>query len=319
MKNRLVIRENYSNNIVYDQIIETFQLKHSLPANTLTNGVLYNVVVTVFDQYSQSPESNTVIFYCFKTPEWKFSNLNSNQIINNSSYTTQLEYFQSNGEVLNSWQVLLYNSSKSLLFSSGVNYQTSSLSYTISGLEDSSLYYVRSIGETLNKMQIDTGYIPVSVSYITPIGFFILNLENQADQATIKLDSNIVSILGTSNPSPPPYLDNTWVDLSLPGSWVNFKEGIFIQKDLTLELIVKTVNINTTILVLSNSTQSIQVNARIGTFENVGDKFYLELVANNSITDYVSISNFINIPSSDREISFYIRRKNNVYEIKIKE
>jgi hypothetical protein len=154
-KNRLTVRDNLTNAVVYNDIIETFQLRHELPANKLTNGVLYNAVITTFDINNvESAPSNTIIFYCYSTPSFMFSNLTENQIIQNSSYEVNLTYSQPQGEILNSWQVLLYDEHKQLLNTSGLRYKTDILSYVVSGLEDNDSYYIRATGETLNRMEI---------------------------------------------------------------------------------------------------------------------------------------------------------------------
>ena len=121
IKNRLRIFNNVDSTQVYDGTQTTFQLKHTLPANTLINGNTYWCEVYTIDiNEVQSPASNKIIFKTFTKPTWSFSNLISDQIIRNSSYQVQLTYSQPEGELLNSYQVSLYNSGQSLLHQSGI-------------------------------------------------------------------------------------------------------------------------------------------------------------------------------------------------------
>ena len=89
-KNRVVIREyEGSQKIVYDCTIETMALKHPLHNEldnsnkvqvvtyALNNGHKYiaNVYVCTSDE-EWSLASNDVIFYCYSTPTFKFTNFN---------------------------------------------------------------------------------------------------------------------------------------------------------------------------------------------------------------------------------------------------
>ena len=60
VKNRLKIFKNSDNSQVYDQTLTTFQLKHTLPANTLINGETYWAEVYAIDiNNTQSPASKS--------------------------------------------------------------------------------------------------------------------------------------------------------------------------------------------------------------------------------------------------------------------
>ena len=62
--NKIVIRDNASNKIVFEDKIRTMELKHKIPAGTLTNGGIYKATVFVYDTFeNQSPESDAVIFF----------------------------------------------------------------------------------------------------------------------------------------------------------------------------------------------------------------------------------------------------------------
>ena len=85
--NICIIRDNVSNNIVYQATQATMQLIHTIPANTLTNGKLYNVRIASIDvNGTVSDYSNPILFYCYTTPTFELTNITGNQVIKNSSY-----------------------------------------------------------------------------------------------------------------------------------------------------------------------------------------------------------------------------------------
>ena len=195
--NVCTIRNNDTNTIVYQNTQSTMQLKHDLIIpNSLSNGVLYNMTIRVFDRNNvMSDESDPVLFYCYSQPNFNITNITENQIIQNSSYIVNLSYNQPEGEELQYYQLLLYNTNKNQIWSSGVKYDTK-LSATISDLEDNGVYYVRAEGRTINGMMINTDYIRFSVNYLMPNIYALVTLENIKNEGSIKIQSNILSLEG---------------------------------------------------------------------------------------------------------------------------
>lgn len=73
VKNRLTIRLNSTNEIVYQNTVETFELENEIPANILTNGGYYNCYINTYNINDDiSANSNTVAFYCFKLSNTNF-------------------------------------------------------------------------------------------------------------------------------------------------------------------------------------------------------------------------------------------------------
>lgn len=318
-KNRLIIRNNESNVVVYDHTVSSFQLEHSLPPKSLVNGVCYNARIQVYDHEDQASEfSNPIIFYCFTTPIWIFANLEANQIIHNSSYELRLTYSQPEGELLNSYQVFLYDFGYKEIFHTGVRYHTESLTATISGLADNTPYYVRAKAETVNHMQLDTGSIPISAEYVRPSFFAVVNLENIAAQGSIKIQSNIISILGSSNPDPPKFIDNEKVDLRKDNAWVKFDKGFSIDSDFTLQIIAQELSPYTEFLIMENDKHKLVLSYRQAKFDGETEqKDYVELRAYNGITSYVLLSNLLSSAFPADRIYIWLRRIGCVYELKI--
>lgn len=82
--NQLTIRNQETNDIVYQEKQETFNFVHTVNAGELTNGTYYNATVSVFDaQDNQSPESIPIQFWCYSTPSVIFTNIPVDNIITN--------------------------------------------------------------------------------------------------------------------------------------------------------------------------------------------------------------------------------------------
>ena len=141
-KNRVVIREKETNEIVYDCTITTMALKHQLhnqfdtsekvqvTTYKLKNGHQYiaNVYVYTSDG-SESLASEDVYFYCYNTPEFSFTNFSSYigegtsiALVDSSSINLLVKYYQSEGEPLSAYNFELKDYNGETLFKSKTKY-----------------------------------------------------------------------------------------------------------------------------------------------------------------------------------------------------
>lgn len=158
-KNRVVIRDYDTNEKVYDCTIITMALKHQLHnpsdasdkvqvvAYNLQNGHKYiaNVYVYTSDD-EESLASNDVIFYCYNTPTFEFTNFDSfmgegstTAIVSSSSINLTVRYAQFDGEPLNSYVFELQDYNGVTLLLSDAKYSSLSediLRYTLGGIEE---------------------------------------------------------------------------------------------------------------------------------------------------------------------------------------
>jgi hypothetical protein len=300
------------------------QLKHILPSGTLTNGILYNIIISVTDSKGTVSEfSNAVLFYCYSNPNFMFNNIISNQVIENATYKTTLTYSQPEGEELQYYQVLLYNTNKNQIWTSGVKYDTSELSATLSSLEDNGVYYIRATGYTINGMDVDTGYIYISVNYIQPNVYALITLENIFDEGSIKIQSNIIALEAKYYGTPPPYLNNDYIDLSSANNYVYFDEGFSLsEKHFTLNIKGYGFIDNSTVLYLSDSNQTLTLSKHKGIFksENNTRKIYYQLKVPNGTAYYYIQSNCLPATTTENTDTFsiWIRRNKDLYEVYIK-
>ena len=59
VKNQLIIRNNTTNQIVYQQFVDSFKFEHTVPPNTLTNGTYYNASVITYDAQGEAHQQST--------------------------------------------------------------------------------------------------------------------------------------------------------------------------------------------------------------------------------------------------------------------
>lgn len=257
--NRIVISDNQTGKTVYDNRVITMQLAHTIPANTLTNGGYYNVVIYTIDSANNFSQASVPIpFYCYSQPTLTINNIPASSTIENGTYTFQGSYAQQENEILNSYQFILYDSNKTVLSQSDVIYYSSnsSLSYTFVGMSNDTSYYIELKGQTVNNTEITTGLLYFTVRYSQPASFAIVDLVNDCENGFIQISSNIVAIDGKSNPEPPIYIDNKEVDLREPDSWVRWDEGFNIKDDFTMRVWGRNFNDFEPIITLSNKNNT---------------------------------------------------------------
>lgn len=314
--NICIIRNNTTNQIVYQETETTMQLKHTLPANTLVNGTLYNVRVAVVDINNNVSEySDPVLFYCFTTPTFIFDNLTSNQVVRNASYQISMSYNQQEGESLQSWEISLYDTSQSKIQGSGVKY-IDDIKYTLTDLEDNQTYYIKATCLTLNGMEVETEYIPFSVNYKQPAIYSLLTLENVSNSGYIKLQSNIRAVEAKSLKNIE-YINNEYVNLK--DNTVFIDDDFSLDDDFVINLLGYNLTPNTLIMQLSDGTNNINLYLRKGIYNvnNNVEKTFIELNIPVGFTSYVCYSNYIDNPSNTDMIDIWFKKKNGLYSVYI--
>ena len=195
VKNRAIIIDNETYQTVYDNEQERMRLDHVIVANTLEAGKTYQIRIKVYDNYgNESDFSSPVLFYCYTTPSFSFTNITDGMIYRTSVLPVTLNYSQSEGEAFNECQINLYTYDYVLSSSSAVLYDVSSLSHTFYGLQNESVYYIRATGRTTHDMPLDTGYIKVNIQYMMKYSNVIFRVLNLPEIGSISMSSNIIDI-----------------------------------------------------------------------------------------------------------------------------
>lgn len=321
-QNRLVITNQSTNTVVYNQVQQTYSFQHNLPADVLTNGVYYSAYIITYNSNGDaSPQSNSIQFYCYSTPSFEFANLPSGNIIPNSSFNFEVTYNQNEGELLDTYSFTLYDARQIQIATSGVKYVGSSItpptviSYMFAGFGDKTNYYIKANGQTVQGTIIETPLISIDVVYTKPNIFSIIELNNNCNGGYISVKSNLIDIRSSSNPSPPVYVDNnTAVDARSQGRYVEWSSGFSLDDDFTVSLWGKNFNENSDIIKMTaDNGNSIVVRYRT----NEDGTVYADTRVTNGMVVYYVYSDSIAAPINDQKVQFCLRRIGYQYEIKI--
>lgn len=325
--NRCIILDNETNEEIYNHYIDSFRLEHDIDltqiieGQSLTNGKKYIAFITVFDKDGNESELQSfgTLFLCLKTPEFAFSNVVQDQILASSKYNFQLSYSQEDGELLDSWQITIYDMTNNQLSTSSVKYDTDNIAYTFTGFTSKAQYKVRAFGSTVNGIQLDTGYIVFSVSYDMAAVFSMLDVTNIPENASILIHSNVISADGKAEFEPVTYINGQYVDLT--NNSITYDEGFLLEDDFSLVLYAFNIKPNNPFFEFSAKDDSSfkgVVTYRVGYIDSYEWKGQLELRISSGVgSDYLCYSTTIPAISNDTLVGFCIVRKNGLYHIQI--
>lgn len=320
VKNKLVISLNTTGTQVYSQEQTTFKFEHIVAANSLENDKYYSAVLYTYDASGNvSPVSNTIQFHTYATPTLTFTNIPSTNIINNSSYSFNVQYNQANSEPLNSYIFNLYDFNKNVISTSGELYTGTTtvpltFSYLFNGFQDSTTYYIDVSGVTLNGTQVSSDLVEFTADYATPAIFSSIELTNNCKDGYINITNNLVVIEGTSNPTPPTYINHEAIDLTKKGSWVKWESGYSINGDFTLGVWGYKFNPNTQIVYMGNKNDSGETPFKL--IINHKETYFELYCYNGNDVCYYAYSNTIAKPKTTDNIFMWVRRVNNIFELK---
>lgn len=307
VKNEMEIQKQSNSIEVYKQTQETFKFVHTVPANTLTNGTLYQYRIRTYNINNQTSSwSKWQLFYCYSTPS---ITMDISKIVNNSSVLITGTYTQSENEELQSYQYSLYNENDVLIAASTVKYDEL-LKHQFSGLTDNNKYKVELKVTTKHKMITTTGKQAFTVEYLKPQIPTVLLLENLKSQGKIKATVNIINIEGSSNDTPV-YKNNTYIDLTSNDHKVWFDEGFNLSGDFTLKVWCKGLINNTDFLVLYGDKDTEETPYRI-TLNYLNNKIHVYEKVQS--IDYYIYSEEINLTEEDI-VYIYLNRINNLLTI----
>lgn len=305
--NRVIIRDNEENGIVWDDTVTTYSLKHTIPANTLMNGQKYVIEVQIYDEENiPSSLSEKVLFYTFTTPDFYFENIPT--VINNASLSASVYYYSSDFENISLYNFYLYDSSRKVLIESKVLHDDTDISYIYRGLENNTKYYIRCAGVTVNGMPLDTGYIEINVKYENPNTYARIYTTAIPEQGCVQIASNLIMIQYNGTESFE-YQDGL---IDLTDKTLYYNEGFLVDGDFTL--LLRGINLwqNADILKMSNGQHGLTLSSHI----YHDDTLRFRLIVPNGVCNYLIYSDAQVFDNADM-ITVAIRRKNNVYQLKV--
>lgn len=307
--NRIIIYDNETNEVVFDDTVSSFALTHTIPAHTLQNSKKYVIEAQTYDvENIPSAMSNKVLFFTFATPDFYFKNLAENPLIDNSSFTAFVHYYSEDWEDISKYKFYLYDSSKKQLLESEEKTDDLEISYTYKGLDNNTVYYVRCVGVTVNGMELDTGYAEITVKFENPNDYARIYATAIPKQGCIQVASNLI-IIQYNGADDFEYIDGM---IDLRDKTLYYDEGFLIETDFTA--IIRGINLWQTndIFKMSNGKYGFTLSSRIYT----DGQLRFRLMVPNGVSNYLLYSEPLVFENSDM-VNIMIRKKNDVYQIKV--
>lgn len=305
--NRIIIKNNSTLEVVFDDTVSSFSLTHTIPARTLTNGKEYLIQAQVYDRENiASPLSAQLNFYTFQTPDFYFYNLPENHVITNASFDAAMYYFSPDWESIDHYRFYLYDSTKRELVCSDILYDDMYLNYTFRGLESDRVYYLRCVGTTIHGMELDTGYVEITVKYETPNTYSRIYATNDPKQGCICVATNLI-ILQYNGDEEFEY-NNSMINLI--DRTLYYDEGFLVEGDFTL--IIRGMHLwqNAEIFKMSNDTDALSISSRIYT----DGMLRFKLTVPNGVGHYILYSEPQKFTDADM-ITVCVRRIGNIYQL----
>ncbi|HFI0463207.1 TPA: hypothetical protein ACGO1T_000551 [Streptococcus suis] len=198
--NELSIRENKRNSLpVYVQQSTRFDTSHTLPKETLTNGVSYLAKIRVQTEGSWSEWSPEMEFTCLRTPRLIFETMQDGKFVYNNDIKMAVRFYQEQGDKVDTYQFILMDQNRIPLskFPTRRPLLTSPniLTERISDLVKGRLYYVGVRVRT--KLGIDyydtQELIP---HFVAPALAGIVEAKNQTEDGQILVQAHLKQTLG---------------------------------------------------------------------------------------------------------------------------
>lgn len=145
--------------------------------------------------------SDPVPLWCKEKPVLSFDGLSSNteNVIPTSSilFLLAYQYVTVQGETLSTYQYHLYDENKNLINESAVFYGTVGTSFTVNGLDNRTVFYIRGTGTTRNGYSLDTGFIQFETKYYASAeGGTFLQCQNKLSDGYVAISSHLADISG---------------------------------------------------------------------------------------------------------------------------
>lgn len=237
-----VQNKTYQKSYISSVSSSTSEYTITLPANFLTgdnfgNGVTYEVTVSTYNYQGQiSEKSNIQIVTAYTNPEIVI--VSPATAHESATLTCSFTYSQKENESINKYSFRLLNSIGTQLdYSKDIFYsQDKSLSYQFkTELVNDGTYVVEVNVVTVGNTNIIKTKTFVA-QYIQSSYYFPLIIDNSAtcENGAVVVKSELVLFEGEAYPSPPTYIDNDYVSLVEPGSYVIFDKGFEINGDFAL-------------------------------------------------------------------------------------
>lgn len=237
------IYRNSNNALIHDTgKITSFAQSHTLPSNTIANGIEYKIQVTIWNQAGLNISSDNEIFQTSSRP---IVTIDSIGTIPSPSYSFGATYYQAESISLRSWVVYLYDSNKTKISQSSISIEPN-IEYIFSNMKSGTSYYIEFQVTSAKGLVGTSGLVSFTVQYQQPDIKVNLTAEN-TDNAGMLISWNTIQIIGTTTKSPI-FVDGTYIDLT--NDTFSWSEGFSLSQDFTIKMWIKSFKSNVDLFTL---------------------------------------------------------------------
>lgn len=207
IKNTYKIMDSNTREVLYQSPGETTSEKRCyIPDGGLDGAISngHNYLFTACVSYRQngrtvtSAWSDEAKIYCYSAPSISLTNLPPKEGDNPIRITVQtitigIDYTCGQGDdtdELNHFKYIIYDANKNELASSNTFTDKTEL-YTIYGLDDGKIYFLRAVGTSVHGQNVDTGYVDIVIHLNSSSTSTNINVENNKCEGNILVSSNI--------------------------------------------------------------------------------------------------------------------------------
>lgn len=263
--NRLIVEDVALGEEVYNVQISTTSYRHILSANTLTNGNQYAARILIYSNTGLIGTSPNKFFYVFSPPSLDIPTVATGEV-GAESILFEGTYSQPESEPLQSYKFDLYNSTRSIIGSSGWIYQSTPIEYEFGGLENEIEYGIKLSIISVNGIVAETEIYAFTPKYFSPFLQSAMSLSMDSANAKINISCRVLRIIGSAEIQPPVYIDGNKIDLTANTAF--FDEAFNVGSDFTLQLFISNLQVG-------EIMSLITLGGTMG--------FYLELKSNNEL------------------------------------
>lgn len=269
---------NTNNSLVWtSNKVTSYALKHTIPAKTLTNGLEFKIIVTIFNQSNQSISSDAEIFQTSSTP---IVTVDAIGTVNSYSFNFTAQYSQSENVPLRNYNVLLYDIDKNLIDNSDIK-TSLPMQYLFSNLQTEQSYYIEFQATSSKGLTGKSGLILFDVFYYRPKMNIRLEGKN-IDNAGIELSWFVSQIILQNNGGT--FINNEKIDVT-NGSVIG-DDGFTIDGNFSLKVWIESPANKVDLLLLNGDNGQIKLQYHV-----LDEKFHLYKVDSNKMsTNYETAS-----------------------------
>lgn len=219
--NELVIKDVSTSLTVYTFTNSTYEKKHDLPPNILTNGKIYTAEIRVqYGDNTYSGYSVGVKFHALSRPVLDIISIDGQGYVYNKDVTFQAQYSQLEGDIIKRYRFSLYDENNFLMKNYPMRYNTGNMNMTmleelVRDLEKSKGYYIEITVETHRGMTYSHKEKFIAL-FIVPSMDGSLKVRTSNDTGFVNVEAFLKQITGTNvvadgEENDYEYLDNEWI------------------------------------------------------------------------------------------------------------